>query len=130
MEKKEVITKVHELILKHGLNTASRKQHLLYQRYYLYSVLSNRAKMSLVDIGKMFNKDHSTIIHGLKMHELLIDLNDITYKLRTSHLKDEFGEIHVLRDLENDVLKCSKMSNLNIIKHKIKTGYYAGDVKL
>lgn len=52
-----------------GLTSSSRKRELTYKRCYLYQVLKNEG-LSLTEIGKMFNRNHATIINGIKIYEL------------------------------------------------------------
>jgi hypothetical protein len=53
-------------IIRHNLDTASRKKNLIHKRMYLYAYLYYNYKKSLVQIAKMFNKaDHVTIRHAL-----------------------------------------------------------------
>lgn len=52
-----------------GLTTSSRKRELTYKRAYLFNVLKSEG-LSLTEIGKIFNRDHATIINGIKIFEL------------------------------------------------------------
>lgn len=58
------IIKITELIERYDLNTSSRKREKVYIRSVLYHFLRNN-KMKLDQIGKLFNKNHATILHGL-----------------------------------------------------------------
>lgn len=58
------LIKITELIERYDLNTSSRKREKVYIRSVLYHFLRNN-KMKLDQIGKLFNKNHATILHGL-----------------------------------------------------------------
>jgi len=67
---------VHESYIK----GSKRKQKYTYLRYMLFNILYERSenyKLSLVAIGKLFNRDHSTVIHGLGCHSDLLKTDEI-----------------------------------------------------
>jgi chromosomal replication initiation ATPase DnaA len=56
-----------EQITKHQLDNNSRHRSYVYKRYYIMYRL-NKCKVSLTQIGKMLNRHHATVIHGIRMH--------------------------------------------------------------
>ncbi len=56
-----------EQITKYQLDTDSRNRAYVYKRYYVMYRL-NKCKVSLTQIGKMLNRHHATVIHGIRMH--------------------------------------------------------------
>ena len=48
------------------LNTKSRREDVAYKRYYLYSFMYNHRHMTFSMIGQFFDRDHSSVIHGLR----------------------------------------------------------------
>ncbi len=74
---------VEEYISAEGLNTKSRRRDIVYRRMYLFKYLKQMQDKTLTEIGNLFNRDHSTIIHGLKTFEdvkLYDDFIDYTQK--------------------------------------------------
>ena len=74
---------VEEYISAEGLNTKSRRRDIVYRRMYLFKYLKQMQDKTLTEIGGLFNRDHSTIIHGLKTFEdvkLYDDFIDYTQK--------------------------------------------------
>jgi hypothetical protein len=64
-----------------GIDMKSRKQEHLFRRYYLMYYLRKCYKAPLESIGRLFNKDHATIINAIKQYEILKgdkDFKDIT----------------------------------------------------
>ena len=55
------------------LDTSARHRNLVYSRYYLYSVLRGNTNLTLIEIGKLFNRDHSSVVDGLNKYELFKD---------------------------------------------------------
>lgn len=70
--------KINLFIQMQKLDEKRRDRKLAEQRYYLFSILREH-KLGLKEIGSMFNRDHSTVIHGLKMHDLLMSINSKEY---------------------------------------------------
>lgn len=54
----------------------SRKREIVYARHYTMYLIKERLKWAWVHIGKLFNKDHSTVIHAVKNVENLMFTND------------------------------------------------------
>jgi hypothetical protein len=77
------IEEIKEYICSEGLAVKSRKREVVYRRIYLFRYLKQMEGMSLISIGKMFNRDHSTVIHGLRTFDnvkLYEDFMDYTRK--------------------------------------------------
>lgn len=77
------IEEIKEYICTEGLDVKSRKRDIVYRRIYLFRYLKQMEGMSLISIGKMFNRDHSTVIHGLRTFDnvkLYEDFMDYTRK--------------------------------------------------
>lgn len=119
----DFMTNVYEIIEKYNLKAKNRKQSVIYKRYYLYNQLY-MAKLSLSHIGLLFNKDHATIIHGIKMHKLYTKTNDGVYAHHVQPIIDELNHVPQPRDLRFDILNCTSMDDLLIIKTNIERNLY------
>ena len=72
-----------EQIKKYQLDTNYRYRDCVYKRFYIMYRL-HKCKVSLTQIGKMLNRHHATVIHGIRMHR------------RWSRMQDkEIGRAHV-----------------------------------
>ena len=58
------IKEIKKIIKKYDLDTKNRAQIKCYQRYFLYKYLRNNG-YTLEEIGKLFNRNHDTVIHGI-----------------------------------------------------------------
>ena len=47
------------------LVSSSRKDYLKWPRRKIWATLQREGRLSLPQIGKMFNRDHTTILHGI-----------------------------------------------------------------
>jgi len=80
--------KVREIISIEGLKKQNRKQYIVHQRYFLMDFLRKNSKLSLTDIGLMFDRNHATVINGLSQHENLTRFKDNVYKDNVRNIKD------------------------------------------
>jgi len=120
---KDFIQNVIEVVEKHDLKKVSRKQEIIYPRYYIYSLLRD-AKYSLSAIGRIFNKDHASVLHGIKMHKLYTKNKDKVYEMLTEQVKCEIYITPKEYNLKEEVLKCTSIKKLEIIKKQILENYY------
>ena len=84
---------IRNYIEREGLKAKNRKRVNTYKRYYIFNYLKETYKMNLTQIGEEFNRDHATIIHGLKNYEIFKD--DDYFKSIVRDLEIEF-EVGVL----------------------------------
>jgi hypothetical protein len=68
-----------DIILEYQLNTPSRVETSAYKRYYLYNYMYNYRHMTYSMVGKFFNRDHSSVIHGMKEHQYWYGKKDERY---------------------------------------------------
>jgi chromosomal replication initiation ATPase DnaA len=86
--------KVKELIAEYDLARNCRKREIVYRRSLLCWYLCNNTRMTLSEIGQMFGKDHSSIIHARKTIDDFIkfrnkDFNVVVYDI-DSELRNIF----------------------------------------
>ena len=68
-----MLDQIKQWIKRDGLDGPSQRIDLVYKRNYLFSIL--RENMTLQEIGRLFNRRHSLVIHGtvsythLRAHE-------------------------------------------------------------
>lgn len=65
------------------LLTKSRKRELVDTRYFIAHHLRYKCKLTLMKIGEMLNKDHSSIIHAINKHQDFVSSNDKSYIINT-----------------------------------------------
>jgi uncharacterized C2H2 Zn-finger protein len=128
------LTSIHELIEKYGLLDKSRRRDVLFKRYYLYNELRT-CGLSLSEIGRVFDKNHATILHGLRVHKDLTSYRDTDYLAETCALQAyldgaELPDISKVfktqkdYDLKVDILKAHNMVSFKRIQRRIKMGFY------
>jgi hypothetical protein len=88
MTREQRLAGVREYISYYRLDTKSRRRENVYKRDYLYKYLDNVLKMTLTEIGKEFNRDHATIIYGIKTFNDLE--NDKLFKSATREVRNIF----------------------------------------
>jgi len=70
--------KIKDIIQRYDLTIKNRSRRIVYQRMYIFYKLY-RLGFTLQEIGKIFNMNHSTILYGLKRHEMWCKKQDIIY---------------------------------------------------
>ena len=103
-----------EQITKYKLDTDSRNRAYVYKRYYVMYRL-NKCKVSLTQIGKMLNRHHATVIHGIRMHRRWSRQLDKVYL----HEIDPLVQAAINNDYE-DKYKVSAIENFNYINVRIQ----------
>ena len=108
----------------HNLCDKGRQRELVYKRNYIYSELY-KLNINLTQIGRMLDKDHVTVMHGLKVDKQFQNFDKI-YNEIIAPIKEYLyppNEIHKYSIFE-DVIKCSNTSYLRMIKERIEQGLY------
>ena len=59
------------------LRTSSRRRHLVRTRFQLMWEIKHKFGMSQTEIGRMFGKDHTTVLHGVRHIQTLIDAGEM-----------------------------------------------------
>lgn len=96
-------------ITEQELTGPGRMVEAVHARFQMYTLLKLHYKsMSLKTIGKKYgNRDHATIIHGLKKHEIYLIENDwrsIDYREKFTKLLEYYGSIKDLKEYQEGVV--------------------------
>jgi len=73
--------RVDELINEYDLTSKSRKQDYIWNRSAVYNFL-HLCNYSLTEIGRMLDKNHATVIHGLKLYDNNLMYSDFKYFIK------------------------------------------------
>jgi hypothetical protein len=115
---------VKELIQIDRLDSKDRYRDMVYKRSYLYAILRDEG-WHLSKTGRLFNRNHATIINALKVHDAFYGRDKI-YMRNVKHYDLIFRPIiEVQKDtIFDDVMNCHNTTALKIIKDKIIAGEY------
>ena len=103
-----------EQITKYQLATNSRNRSYVYKRYYVMYRL-NKCKLSLSEIGRLMNRHHATVIHGIRMHRRWSRMQDKVYLHEIEPL------VQTAKDLDyEDKYKVSAVEQFNYINVRIQ----------
>ena len=106
-----------EQITKYQLATNSRNRSYVYKRYYVMYRL-NKCKLTLSEIGRLLNRHHATVIHGIRMHRRWSRMQDKVYLHEIEPL------VQTAKDLDyEDKYKVSAVEQFNYINIKIQMPY-------
>jgi hypothetical protein len=117
---------IKKIIEEHGLNTPSRKEELVYKRFVFWNYLYNKLGMTLEDVGREFNRNHSSVIYGIRKYNDLIMYDD--FKKMATEFEDEIDSIlsvvnaeavDKLTDIEVDLMNAKNVHELWAVKKKL-----------
>ena len=122
-----MVEKIEQLIEQYDLASKSRERDKVYFRSYIYWLLREDGWI-MSDIGNLFNRDHATVINGLKVHEAYYK-KDKVYMRFVRKLDEIFNpsidEIMMAKDtIFHDIMNCHNTTELRLIKEKIVSGWY------
>jgi hypothetical protein len=119
-----MIEKIKYMIELHNLISTKRSREIVYKRYYLFSELK-KLGLNLSEIGRMLEKDHVTVMHGLKVDSQFQNYDKI-YDDAIAPIKDYFYPPVELPkySIFEDVIKCNNTTDLRIIKERIANDQY------
>jgi hypothetical protein len=119
--------RIKELIQRDSLDTKDRYRDLIYKRSYLYAILRDEG-WNLSQIGRLFNRNHATVINGLKIHDQFFGkdkIYDRYVKHYDSIFKPSIEEVMLSKDaIFHDIMNCHNTTQLRMIKDKIMAGGY------
>ncbi len=71
-------------VLEQDVFSRSRKKELVMVRHQFFFIAGMKTKLSLSHLGKVFKRDHATVLHSKRTFQNLLDTDA---KLRIEHLK-------------------------------------------
>ena len=79
---------IRDYINREELKSKHRKREKSYIRFYIYAYLKHTYKLTLMQIGKEFNRDHASILYGIKQYNFF--KNDKLFNSITRDVQREF----------------------------------------
>jgi hypothetical protein len=128
-----MVEKIEQLIEQYDLASKSRERDKVYFRSYIYWLLREDGWI-MSDIGNLFNRDHATVINGLKVHEAYYK-KDKVYMRFVRKLDEIFNpsidDIMMAKDtIFHDIMNCHNTTELRLIKERILAGWYDNTTSL
>ena len=121
----EEILRLVELEVHANLNTKSRKRELVYARAIYFKLARHFTLKSYDSIGRLVSKDHSSVLHGIRLFDTVISEYEMEYLKVYKELKFTIGKIVGNKDkyLNPDSYYKDKYTKL-LIEHRelIKNG--------
>ena len=123
-----MIDTILEFIERDKLASKSRLRELNHKRVYLYAFLRSNG-YKLQEIGNMFNRDHATIIHGIKNYKLFKESKDPLFDADVFEYRNTLDNrynhsINLKRDIFEDLKSCNQFRDIEVIKRRIENGMY------
>jgi chromosomal replication initiation ATPase DnaA len=86
----QAVTNVYDITY-HDLISTSRKRHLVDARKQIIGRVYQKGVISLTTLGRLFNRDHSTIYDSLQGHKALLQY-DAEYQEKARQIEELIDE--------------------------------------
>lgn len=120
------IEQIKEYIDTEELNGRSREQFYVFRRHYLCYALYRTQELTLSEIGRIFKRDHSTVLHSIRKHEEL--KNDRLYQKMIEDCVELMSEPLTFsrqkRNIFEDVAKATNYEKLRRVRRWLNEGRY------
>jgi len=83
-----------EFIKRYDLNKHNRHRDVVILRHELMFLLRKKTKLSVEKIGKLFDKNHATVVNAIKNIEAYKHFKDKIYLDTISRYKDELDSLN------------------------------------
>ena len=117
---------VYNLIDEMNLTTRCRKNEYLIPRCILYNILYHKSTISLQSIGRLFKKNHATIINGLKKYDAYMICTDIEFMRYKELIEREVLDIPIKekktieKTLIHKILECNNYYEMRLLQEELK----------
>ena len=120
------LKQIKQYIQAEELDGKSREQFYVYRRHYLCWALYRTNQLTLSQIGRMFNRDHATVLHSIRKHEELKD--NKFYRGLTATCQELMEEPLIFsrqrRNIFDDIAKATNLEKLQRIRRWLNEGRY------
>ena len=118
--KEESFNKILDIISDFELIKKNRKPEKIFQRAFLYNYLYSKG-MTLQEIGKLFERDHTTIMHGLKVYKNMLDSENGQFHFAVLKITKQLKEDNIFNDpLIHDIHKALSLNDCNMAKNILR----------
>ena len=118
-----MIELIKQIIEQDGLANKNRKREIVHRRIYLFRKLREDG-YTLKRIGGLFNMNHATILHGLRLYQDLTDINDKLFHHDIEYYKLLLSLERPELDLRNEIKEAKNLKDLRLIQSRIKNNFY------
>jgi len=118
-----MIELIKEIIEQDGLAQKNRKREIVHRRIYLFRKLREDGH-TLKGIGSLFNMNHATILHGLRLYQDLCDVNNKVFLHDIEYYKLLLSLELPELDLRKEIKEAKNLKDLRKIQGRIKNKFY------
>lgn len=123
------IKKYLEDLTGEDFSVKGRKRNIVELRWVAFKLTRTLTRLSLTQIGELYNKDHATVLHGIKQFDLLVDQIDFkTVKELYNRcfqdfkeMADDFDVLNTLQTVKEVKREYEFIINQMAENYKIKT---------
>ena len=116
-----IFNEIKRVIDDFDLKNKSRKPYFTYNRFFIFNYLFDNLKMSYTGIGLLFDRDHSTVIHGIREHNKYVEIKDSIYLSNTLDVRIIFEDKNFNEIINRTKKEGSEMEINQFNKNQIET---------
>lgn len=116
------LKEIKKYIKAHQLDTPARYRVFNDIRGVLYFYLREERRMSFTEIGKLFNRDHATVINGIKRHNELSRFKDHQDNTKNVRAFLKYHKDLTKIDLRQELIKCDTLVDFHRLKTQVEKG--------
>tara|TARA_R100000988_G_C3944564_1_gene137947 strand:- start:379 stop:816 length:438 start_codon:yes stop_codon:yes gene_type:complete len=118
--KEETFNKILDIISDFELIKKNRKHEKIYQRAFLYNYLYTKG-MTLQEIGRLFERDHTTILHGLNVYKNMLETDNSQFHFAVLKVTKQLKEDNIFEDpLIHDIHKALSFNDCKMAKNILR----------
>lgn len=109
-----MIKEIKDYARKNDLSGTGRQRQKVYERVILSNILRQECNATLFEIGRVFKRDHATIIHYLKTYQMLSVYSDFR------QLEERIRELLDFVGLEEKLMRCETLEDFINLREAVK----------
>jgi len=85
------LKKVVYICERNGILKKTRKREIVYKRAAAYNFLRKNTELSLTAIGDLFDKNHATVLHALKVYDYFFNEKDEIFLWNIRNIEEQLN---------------------------------------
>ncbi len=118
--------KIQYKIEKDNLKKRCRKPEMVLKRMFIYNLMREH-DFTLVKIAKTFERNHATIINGLKTYKNLKSIKDFQFVSVLSGYRDFFQQFDIQKieySIARDVRNATTFRDIGLMRKRLENNMY------
>lgn len=85
LERRGLLELVVSICVDHGVTidniaAGSKQRSIAHARHHIFAAIRSIARLSFTEIGNLFGRDHTSVIHGIEAHHKRAEISPLIYR--------------------------------------------------